>query len=406
MGVGTGAFAQTNVINSREWVDLGLPSGTLWAACNVGAESPEEFGEYFNWKNNPVQEYWDADWRTPTKSERDELVEYCTYSVEYVNGVKGARYTGSNGQTVFFPFAGYYQNNSGPYWVGEGGQYWTVTPYGVNSGAHWILAANAPEQTDDNAYYWPLNYFSFPVRPVCNQKTTCENGFVDLNLPSGTLWGSCNIGSESPEKYGTYFNWTNNPVQEVWESDVFTPTKEDRDELASFCTYSVEYLNDVKGARYTGSNGNSIFLPFAGYCQGSSGPYKVGVGGQYWTVTPYGENSGAHWILAANSPEQADDNAYYWPLSYFGFPVRPVLYVTEVSSSIQSVQNGDAFKIVVFDGKICICNDGSTDTVVIYNTIGKELISETINVGVTTISVPKNHVYIIKTGSKSYKVVL
>lgn len=59
----------------------------------------------------------------------------------------------------------------------------------------------------------------------------------------------------------------------------------------------------------------------------------------------------------------------------------------------------------VFDGKICICNEGSTDTVVIYNTIGKELISETINVGVTTISVPKNHVYIIKTGSKS-KVVL
>ena len=41
--------ASTNMIAGHEYVDLGLPSGTLWATCNVGANSPEEFGGYFAW---------------------------------------------------------------------------------------------------------------------------------------------------------------------------------------------------------------------------------------------------------------------------------------------------------------------------------------------------------------------
>ena len=146
------------------YVDLGLPSGLLWATCNVGAESPEQHGNYYDWKNNPVQEYWDDVWRTPTKAERDELVNNCTYSVDYINGVKGARYTASNGNSIFFPFAGYYQNGAGPYKVGEGGQYWTITPY--NNESYWIFATNSAVQADNSAYYWPLTYFSFPVRPV------------------------------------------------------------------------------------------------------------------------------------------------------------------------------------------------------------------------------------------------
>ena len=146
------------------YVDLGLPSGLLWATCNLGADRPEQFGNYYDWVNNPVQESWDNVWRTPTKAERDELVQYCTYSLETINGVQGAKYTGSNGQSIFFPFAGYYQSGYGPYKVGVGGQYWTTTEY--SSKEHWIIATNNPIQTDDNGYYWPLNYFGFPVRPV------------------------------------------------------------------------------------------------------------------------------------------------------------------------------------------------------------------------------------------------
>lgn len=163
----------------NDYVDLGLPSGLLWATCNIGAESPEQYGNYYNWTTNPVQAYWDDVWRTPTKAERDELVQYCTYSVEVLNGVKGARYTGSNVKSIFFPFAGYYQKGSGPYKVGEGGQYWTITEY--SDTGHWILATNNATQNDDNGYYWPLTYFSFPVRPVTSEIPTEESPDIIIN---------------------------------------------------------------------------------------------------------------------------------------------------------------------------------------------------------------------------------
>ena len=177
--IGLSAFTQDNFVNNREGVDLNLPSGKLWASCNIGADSPEQFGTYYNWTNNPVQEYWDDEWRTPTKEERDELTQNCTYSVDYVNGVKGARYTGSNGNSIFLPFAGYYQQSAGPYGVGIGGQYWTYTPF-EDINTHWILAANSPQQYDDNAYYWPLHYFSFPVRPVCDGNNEVDDQYIEL----------------------------------------------------------------------------------------------------------------------------------------------------------------------------------------------------------------------------------
>ena len=71
----------------NNYVDLGLPSGLLWATCNIGAESPEQFGNYYDWTNNPVLEYWDDTWHTPTKADRDELVQYCTYSVVCTGGL-------------------------------------------------------------------------------------------------------------------------------------------------------------------------------------------------------------------------------------------------------------------------------------------------------------------------------
>ncbi len=59
----------------REYVDLGLQLlGKLWAKCNIGANSVEEYGTYFDWEVNPVKELWDEIWRTPTKEERDELL--------------------------------------------------------------------------------------------------------------------------------------------------------------------------------------------------------------------------------------------------------------------------------------------------------------------------------------------
>ena len=50
--------AQENMINGHEYVDLGLPSGTLWATCNVGANSPEEYGDYFAWGETTPKEFY------------------------------------------------------------------------------------------------------------------------------------------------------------------------------------------------------------------------------------------------------------------------------------------------------------------------------------------------------------
>ena len=83
---GCRSFAQ----NNHEYVDLGLPSGTLWATCNVGANSPEEYGDYFAWgETQPKTIYsrsnygysnadatkanWDSDWCMPTKEQWEEL---------------------------------------------------------------------------------------------------------------------------------------------------------------------------------------------------------------------------------------------------------------------------------------------------------------------------------------------
>ncbi len=63
---------------SHEWVDLGLPSGTLWATCNVGASSPEEYGDYFAWgETEPKTTYF---WSTYKYCQGTEttMTKYCT----------------------------------------------------------------------------------------------------------------------------------------------------------------------------------------------------------------------------------------------------------------------------------------------------------------------------------------
>lgn len=123
--------------NGYEYVDLGLPSGLLWATCNVGAEKPEDYGLYFNWgsiegfngedivsgrgnnksyspntvlplENDAAHVFMGSDWRMPTKSEMEELINNCNYSWTEYNGVIGALYTSKANpdKTIFFPAAG------------------------------------------------------------------------------------------------------------------------------------------------------------------------------------------------------------------------------------------------------------------------------------------------------------
>ena len=137
-----------------EAVDLGL--SVKWATCNVGAECPEEYGDYFAWGEiSPKEEYtedncttngvpmsdiagnpaydaatanWGGAWRLPTLAEQQELCDNCTWEWTTLNGVNGCKVTGPNGNSIFLPAAGY-RYGSSSYYVGSYGCYWSSAPY-------------------------------------------------------------------------------------------------------------------------------------------------------------------------------------------------------------------------------------------------------------------------------------
>ena len=176
----------TGELAGHGYVDLGLPSGTLWATCNVGADSPQEYGDYFAWGETESKgnydkytykyykyyynysyfddehrhrltkycprydaEYygynnfyddlttlepsddaatvnWGNEWRMPTIEECQELFDNCVHKSATYRGIHGRHFTGPNGNSIFLPAAGGYD---GYILDGEntGGGYWAST---------------------------------------------------------------------------------------------------------------------------------------------------------------------------------------------------------------------------------------------------------------------------------------
>ena len=182
-------------------VDLGLPSGTLWADRNVGADSPEGYGDYFAWgETEPKSAYtWDtykwckgskgsyetltkycyestygtvdnktvldleddaayvnmgAEWRMPTETQMSELNTKCTWTWTTQNGTKGYKVTGPNGNSIFLPAAGF-RLGSSLYNAGANGAYWSASldeSYPVNA---WYLYFYS---SDHGTYSYNRNY--------------------------------------------------------------------------------------------------------------------------------------------------------------------------------------------------------------------------------------------------------
>ena len=133
-----------DMANGYEYVDLGL--SVMWATCNIGADSPEEYGNYYAWGETATKsEYrqdncyrwggsdltfsddaayvnWGGNWRIPTKAEFEELRDRCSWVYMKISGTPGFNVTGPNGNSIFLPYAGnkqYDQSNK----VGEAGYY-------------------------------------------------------------------------------------------------------------------------------------------------------------------------------------------------------------------------------------------------------------------------------------------
>jgi uncharacterized protein (TIGR02145 family) len=145
---------------SFEAIDLGLPSGRKWANMNVGAESDEEPGMYFDFDEANALEFEDG-WHMPSKEDFKELDENCDHEFCEINGIKGMKFTSKiNNKFVFFPAAGRYSGTS-LYDRGSYGCYWSSS-YNRSSNAYYLYFSSSSVYPQ----YYFNRYDGFSVRAV------------------------------------------------------------------------------------------------------------------------------------------------------------------------------------------------------------------------------------------------
>lgn len=185
-------------IDTHEAVDLGL--SVKWATCNVGANNPEDYGDYYAWgeietksdyswgtyldspnrdgksftkyatgkktqldiEDDVAHVKWGGSWRMPTKAEMDELRTKCTWTWTTQDGVKGYVVTGPNGKSIFLPAAGY-RGGSSLYDTGSYGQYWLSSLLLENNSIYAYILYFIPKVKE--SYF--NRYCGLSVRPVC-----------------------------------------------------------------------------------------------------------------------------------------------------------------------------------------------------------------------------------------------
>ncbi|MBO4370832.1 MAG: BACON domain-containing protein, partial [Paludibacteraceae bacterium] len=284
---GAGAsYAQVlnGLVDGHEWVDLGLPSGTLWATCNVGASMPVKHGSFCSWNDlsgvfdEGPSAGWGPAWRLPSNEEWQELLESCKWepvTVDSDDAYKLEAYmlTGPNGASLYLPAAG--NGGKGSYMSGDMN---SLSPSGamlefdfykvnvtvssdmyshlvrpvlvrkanvdyldlslrhkymgpeggsfavkVGSNNLWKVSKNKPWISVSKTRGKRNGMLSIFVKPsTSNQQETAEivvkacggkivqtitivrsglagnsggYNYVDLGLPSGTLWATCNVGA-------------------------------------------------------------------------------------------------------------------------------------------------------------------------------------------------------------------
>ena len=112
--------------------------------------------------------------------------------------------------------------------------------------------------------------------------------YIDLGLPSRTKWATCNVGASKSYEYGKYYNY--DEALGLQTNEELIPSKEDWEELKNNCTFTWTTQNDTIGINIVGVNGNSIFLPAAGfYFEDRS--YYITSQGTYWSSTSYKEDA-------------------------------------------------------------------------------------------------------------------
>ncbi len=273
--------------NGYEWVDLGLPSGIKWASCNVGAEKPEDYGNYYAWGEvlpkedyswitykyangdyNKLTKYcndaskgdngftdnkttlepeddaahvnWGSNWRMPTDAEWQELQDNCTWTWTTQNGINGYQVTSQkNSNSIFLPAAGY-RNDASLYDVGYG-VYWSSSLDEGYPFVAWYLYFFS-DYVDMNSRD---RHYGLSVRPVClstSTQSSAEDNFTTLTLYADGCESAnvikCNSGqkinvSAIPDKHSHFVRWTDGNID---NPRLVTVTKD--------TTFTAEFADD------------------------------------------------------------------------------------------------------------------------------------------------------------------
>ncbi len=202
---------QTISIHDHDAIDLGLPSGTLWASCNIGAASITDQGDFFAWGETESKEeftqenykfylpeddehrgytkyvtdslatycdqktqleeiddaahvLWGAGWHMPSLEQTQELLNHCVFQAGILHGMRGYRIVGPNKQCIFLPYSTFFGAAEEIYT----GEYWTASLHPFQS--DWFAAVLLFD-TSAARYGWDRNprYIPSLIRPVYTQ---------------------------------------------------------------------------------------------------------------------------------------------------------------------------------------------------------------------------------------------
>ncbi len=220
---GRASNTSSGKVQGHEYVDLGL--SVKWATCNIGADEPSDYGDYFAWGETTTKsEYfiensqtngismgsicgdpqydaatanWGDSWRLPTKAEIEELKDKCTWTWTEEDGHNGYKVTGKNGKSIFLPAAGI-RYGMVVFDGGNYGDYWSGTPYknkNSDSGAYsrrWPTRAEREESENRCEREWTEVDGHNHYQSGTPHKDT-DNGAYDLSFYANLvfyLWGN------------------------------------------------------------------------------------------------------------------------------------------------------------------------------------------------------------------------
>ena len=185
-----------------ETIDLDLPSGLLWCTYNLGAESPEDFGDYYLLSSSEdiVSKKFGGGFSIPSKIQFDELIENTIIKWITINGVAGMSFEGSNGNSIFLPAAAqlWYDGWENEWQINNAGSgaYWTSDK--SDTDYNWFLEFSKAE---DKPFFGDrdINRNKLSIRPVENIKLILNIGAATL-MPQNTLQLEAIVNKISSDK--------------------------------------------------------------------------------------------------------------------------------------------------------------------------------------------------------------